>query len=767
MFTFLFLCLNALGGVVAPAQQVQARIRATVSSDLRVIKGTFEANPHGELEWVDLLSRLPVPVADRVRYRTFPRSSETGTIYLEDMGTVSRPRSFHAILPRRFGASGTVPGRGLFSNGLWHPHPISDGRVATVQWDVELVLPPGATGVLNGIVSAGTIRWKGEADRLSLAVLYDARVQEVALSPQSTMTLVDSGPPRTFRDKRTIAIAKKGLQHNVGSSFVVVETPMRRRLVRNGPHTLFMSDRALRLSGRNWTTHLSSVRNGLQSAALGVVDPWLRDLAGTLLRSESFETRSTRDRFRWRTWLPGVDSILYDGRVPFAGETLEEGWPTDPLRDDPLEMVDNPTPPQTAGAKISGRFGGVPLHTWATALAAGATFETAAEMAHVPIQGFSEWRTHPTISDVGARVIGRPNGWDIQLTRDAHPSMPAEPVTFVVDGDTKTWTTTKGSDTLEITRERRPKRVAIDPNAQVLQENRDNDIWPRPWTITFSGYIAEINLNRRRATAAGYATIRRPHTNRWTHRLFTYTNPIELGGLSYSLGYGFGRKMDRRNRIWWAWLGPSIALMDPGLNNPNMAKQTIDLGGGVRVDTRDNWPYCETGFRLEANGGQGWVPKVKERSNALGLKGIVLRALPGPLVLATEIKAGGTTSDIANRQHSLGGSGGVQGLAYDRHIGQRSIFGSTELRFRPVHHASVPIAFGWLSTVQLSGALETGWVDGQRASGWTAGIGGVVDLWGHSPRFAGLWIARAFDEGPWSDIKPGPSQYYLRLTQRF
>ena len=767
MFSLLVICLSALGGVVAPTGSVEARIRASVSDDLRVIQGTFEADAHENLEWVNLLSQLPMPATDRARHRTFPGASEAGVLYLEGSGPVSRPRSFHVILPRRFGASGMVPGRGLFSNGLWHPHPVLNGRIATVQWDVELTLPPGATGVLNGVVSTGTIRWKGHGDRLSLAVLTDARIQEIAISPETTMTLVDTGPQRKLRDKRTIAIATRGLQHNVASSFVVVETPMRRRLVRNGPNTLFMSDRALRLSGRNWATHGASIRNGLQSASLTVVDPWLRDLAGSLLHSTVFQTRSTRERVRWRTWMPGVDSFLYDGRVPFVGETLDEGWPTDPLRDDPLELVDNPTPAHTAGVKLSGRYGGAPLHTWATALAAGATFEEAATVAHVPAEGFDEWRTHPTISDVGVQVQQSPNGWKISLTRDAETSMPAEPVAFAIDGDTKTWATNEGPDSLEITRERRPKRVRIDPHSQVLQENRANDTWPRPWTITFSGYLAEINLNRRRATATGYATIRRPHTNRWTHRLITYTNPIEIAGLYYSLGYGFGRKIDRRNRIWRAWGGPSVAWMDPALPDVHMGKQAIDLRAGIRVDTRDNWPYCETGFRVETTGSQGWVPRVDERSNTVGAKGILLQPLPGPLVLATEIKVGGTTSGIPNRQYSLGGGGGVQGLSFDRHLGQRSMFGSTELRLRPVQHASVPVAFGWLSTIQVSGALEAGWVDDQKATGWTAGVGGVVDLWGHSPRFAGLWIARAFQDGPWSDIKPGPSQYYLRLTQRF
>ena len=189
-----------------------------------------------------------------------------------------------------------------------------------------------------------------------------------------------------------------------------------------------MSDRAMRQSGRNWASHRPSVRNGLQSAALAVADPWLRDLAGSILHREVFKSQASHDRFRWRTWLPGVDSFLYDGRLPFASETLEEGWPTDPVQDDPLEIVEKPTPARTAAHKLRGRLGGAPLHTWATALAAGADFEAAAEVAQLPMEGFAEWRVHPTVSDVGASVRSVPSGWQIRLTREAEASMPSEPI---------------------------------------------------------------------------------------------------------------------------------------------------------------------------------------------------------------------------------------------------------------------------------------------------------------------------------------------------
>jgi hypothetical protein len=48
---------------------------------------------------------------------------------------------FTAHLPRRYGAAGLVPGRGLFVNGLWHPQPTRDGAPVQAQWQASLHLP--------------------------------------------------------------------------------------------------------------------------------------------------------------------------------------------------------------------------------------------------------------------------------------------------------------------------------------------------------------------------------------------------------------------------------------------------------------------------------------------------------------------------------------------------------------------------------------------------------------------------------------------------
>ena len=120
---------------------------------------------------------------------------------------------------------------------------------------------------------------------------------------------------------------------------------------------------------------------------------------------------------------------------------------------------------------------------------------------------------------------------------------------------------------------------------------------------------------------------------------------------------------------------------------------------------------------------------------------------------------------MTHRQFSIGGSSGVQGLPIDAYFGQFRSYGTTELRFSPVRDASIPMWLWWVTTVQFSGSLEVAQVDNQSAAGWTAGLGVVSDIWGQTPYFTGVWMARPLPYGGLSG--PYPTQFYLRLGQNF
>ena len=281
------------------------------------------------LRLVDLLSQLPVPTDDQDLRRTFPGDVETGWVHLDRPSASRSP--FYAVLPRRAGAAGLVPGRGLFANGLWHPHPVRGTELEVVHWDVRVVLPPGVTGVLNGTVGRGELLWAGEAERLSLAVLTKARVTRVPM-PVGELVIVDQGPPRARRTERLAATLETTWPGPGAPDVVVVETPLRRRLARTGPGMLFLSDRATRLTGGLWKAHLQSVRQGLVEAGLPLSDPWERGFAAAALtdpRTSEEGELDVRALLGWFAWIPQVDSLLYDGRLPFYADTFGETWPSD------------------------------------------------------------------------------------------------------------------------------------------------------------------------------------------------------------------------------------------------------------------------------------------------------------------------------------------------------------------------------------------------------------------------------------------------------
>ena len=161
----------------------------------------------------------------------------------------------------------------------------------------------------------------------------------------------------------------------------------------------------------------------------------------------------------------------------------------------------------------------------------------------------------------------------------------------------------------------------------------------------------------------------------------------------------------------------------------------------------------------------GFVPNEGTQWQSVSSQAVGLIDLPGPFVWANQFKAGSTTSEVSHRQFSIGGSNGIQGLPIDAHFGKTRLYGTSEIRFSPVRGASIPMWLWWVTTVQLSGSIEAVKLDDATAAGWTAGLGVVSDIWGQTPYFTGIWIAKSLDYGDFSGLDP--TQVYLRLGQNF
>ena len=80
MLTVLLWVSVAWAGVTSPVLEVEVKVKAKVSQDLRTITGTIEADPHPGLRWVDLMSKMPIPTsAESSTMRPVPSSSAQPT----------------------------------------------------------------------------------------------------------------------------------------------------------------------------------------------------------------------------------------------------------------------------------------------------------------------------------------------------------------------------------------------------------------------------------------------------------------------------------------------------------------------------------------------------------------------------------------------------------------------------------------------------------------------------------------------------------------
>ncbi len=757
-------------GSSAPLLEGTVRVIATVQPDLQTIEGKILVPHHADLRLIDALSRVPKPASDQAAQRTWPAAPETGWVKLR----APRPdgyQPFRSIIPRRWGASGMAPKHGLFINGLWHPQPVLSDRIPVTRWEVEIRAPPGAIVVLNSAVGEGVVRWKGMADRLSLAVVPKGRARRLDV-PGQHLILVDHGPHRRKRDARLSKVIPTPWPLEGGEPIVVVQAPMYRRLFRHGPGMIFLSHRATRLTGKLWRHHISAIRRGLLSAGTLSPDPWARELAAHHFADSLPPGPTASQTLNYLAWIPGIDALLYDGSLPFASELMGETWPSDPVRDDLLEMIEDVVPSQVASRKLTGLFGWEKVSILAKSIAKGQALDDAARSAKIPLDVLAQWRTPAPPQNLSLTRRPVPGGGrTITITRETGKDAPPEPIPFRVDGVDRTWLAGAGPGSEGVEIPVTPRRVVLDPGGDVLQTRRDDDGWPPRWTPTFFAGISELSLNQARPTASAFASLRRQYGTRWVYGMNLGTDPRNLLSGSLTVSRAFGPLKDRRSRSYRIWMSTGASILDPHFRPTKGGRSALDSWVGGSWDTRGGWPLPQRGHRIAAYAGAGWVPSSDQRWGAGYTYGSGLLPLTSWAVVAGRAGGGMAVGGVEHRQIPLGGTGGVQGLSHNAVLGQAALASSVELRTLPLRHASVPLPLAWGSHLQISGGLDAGvaWHRGNqiRSVGWAAGLAGVADLLGARPTLGGIWIARAIPA--WTsgvEVDSWP-QLYLRFRQPF
>lgn len=789
----LALVMLLLGWLPAFAQEApRVQLRARVHDDLRSITGEVELFDPAGTSLHDLLSALPIPTDDLQLRRTFPGATEQGRLKLlrQEPTRESERALFVAVLPERVDASGFVKGRGLFANGLWHPQPMRGRALVLVDWQVEVLVPEGSVGVLNGVVLEAeaadrSLRWEGRAERLALAVLPGARVQTHAVAGGS-LRIVEAGPRRPRRDAELVRLleqswpAPQAWSKPSPPDITVVESPSWRRLSREGPGTLFLSDLALRLSGGLRSYHHSAVRRGLLRAGLPLEDPGLRELVADTLAERVAEGPDARKTLGWLSWIPQIDDLLYDGSLPFYSEVFDEQWPGDPVLDDLSELSDRKAPGRVLQHRLDHRLGeGTALALSRRLLEGVDPTEALAEIG-LTREGFEELRRLAGPTDLRVDLVRAGEEFVVQVQRQAEPDAPAEAIVLRVDDHEQAWLAGPGPAELRLPLADKPRSVEIDPHGDVDQSPLF-DRWPRRWTVVASAFPAELNLSEGRITAFADLTFRRQYDTRWLFDLGLATDSRDLVRAQAGVFHFRGPLQDRRSRPLrlWALAGP--ALLDPGYRPTKDGRVALGGGMGFAWETRVDTDLPMRGYRLTASVDGGLVPGSSARWGGLrgGLTGLV--PVGGRLALAGRASGGLVVGDVEHRLLSLGGSGGVRGLSSADLLGHQAAIASVEGRWNALRQASVPLPLAWLSQLQLTAGLDAGALRANPgsasseptsggttlASGWALGLGGKADLFGARPTYAAVTVAGLLDSQP--SITPSSRwpQIALRLDRNF
>ena len=770
----LLLALLALPAIAAePTPAITARLDARVNADLQTIVGTLHLTGPDGVVLEDTLSRLPVPTDDIQVRRTFPWAVERGHIRLLALPPESNSRAFITVLPRRYDASGLVPGDGLFANGLWHPQPTWHGSIPVVHWTVELDLPPGTVGVLNGAVGSGHLSWQGDADRLALAVVPHGRVDHLPL-PEGELTVVTHGPRHRRRERLLAQILATAWPGPEASTLVVVDTPSLRRLARPGPDVLFLSEHAFRVTSGLWHYHQGAVRRGMLRAALPIADPWLRSFVADALDRSALPDPSPKKILSWLSWIPQIDDLLYDGSLPFYSEVFGDLWSSDPVADDLSEVVDPHSPGRVVAHRLDDRYGAGTSLQVARAVLDGASFDAALAQAGVARADLEALRQPPPDQDLRVDVHRDGDQHIVEITRQAADDAPVEPVDVEIDGHVQTWLAGPGPDTLVQRLDYRPHHVVVNPDG-VVDEHPSFDRWPRHWTWTASFFPAELALRDKRISAYADLALRKQYDTRWIFDLGLATNPEDLVRAEAGFIHYRGPLLNRRSRPvrLWAIAGP--ALLDPAFRPTQGA--AVALGGtvGASWETRVDPDLPMRGHRLWSTADGGFVPGTTRAWGAFRAGALGVLPLDGRVALAGRLTGGLATGDVAHRLLTLGGSSGVRGLPVASLVGDRAASSSLDLRWQAVRNASVPLWLAWISQVQLSGGIDAGLLHDAdpsvartwRAVGWSAGLDLTFDLLGVRPTTLGLTAGDLIAVSPEDPAPDRWPELYLRASAAF
>ncbi|MDP2316077.1 MAG: hypothetical protein Q8P41_24485 [Pseudomonadota bacterium] len=735
--------------VVAPsALALQIELRAEVAADLRTIRGTLHADE--PVTFVDPLAALPEPPDDRTLFRTFPGAPNAGSVTWTAVADAPGTWRFETRLPVRYGDLGVLPRDGAWANGGWYPQPVGErGEARVATWSVDVTLPTGVVGVLNGRVGGGSLMWAGTADRAALAVIVGARVTEVPVRG-GVVRFVERDAHERAVTRLLAEVVADAWPLATPPDLTVVENLDLLRLARSAPDMVFLSDRTFRLSpGFLRPYHVGAVRREVAAAGLQGVsassrgaafaDGWMRDFGAAALTAE-IPAPSVRKLLGWFSWNPVIDALLYDGTLPYFADVFDEPFGGPPGL---LDVLGGRIPGRAAAVQLDDLRGPGTAAKLSRRLLGGETLAAAADALGVPPELVDGWqRPYREAQDYVVHV----DADGARVERTAPEDAPPEVVVVEVDGARKAaWLAGPGPDELALEGEGRPGAVRVDPGGHVRETDLANDRWPVKWTLVVNGGVYNMNPSQHTFDVAADLYFRRRNDSRNLLALSFDHDAQDL--LSVSAGWvrWLGPLVDRRTRTHRLTFFAGPSFLDPVFRPTDRGSIAIGGSVGYAWDTRTDENFALSGHRFSVGVGGGFVPQSDDRWASASIAAVKLLSPHPKHVFAFRAKAAVATGDVEHRLLPLGGGSDVRAIPEAAVVGNERLEATIEYRWAPLRNASLPLPLLWVTELHLTPALDAGvlWRGNERHAAVGAAFGGhiMTDLLGAKGSLAGVTVA--------------------------
>ncbi len=687
----------------------------------------------------------------------------------------------------------------------------------------------GAGGRGEAIFLPGQARIWTEGRFVTL-VLHRRGEVTVVDTPGGAVTYVGLRPKRLQRkDLAGTANTALGMLRDLGlpdtaRGTVVVEAPLRWRLLEQGEACILVTDRYL--DQEPWVrrfaqTQLARAMITDQLLPLAEATEAPRDAPAVaeavswalLPRYLALRHRvhlTAQDLLQPLDFLPSVEQFLYAPSYPFADEVLNNPYQYDPLRADIGRFHRGGIGPRTSLLKVKETVGTLSVDGAAVEYVgllaspeARPYLTLLAERTDTDVRAlWDPWERHlPTVNyDLEVERERTDAGWrtHIRVTKEVPEGAPVlpEPVdvraTVPRQGDEPRvrhdlrWDGEGGAADWTLETSRRVRRVQVDPTMKLLEIDRggfimrrDNAL-PAPVKIYPSGLIPSINVTEGTFEAFVGLSGRAAFDNRNLFSGYLSHSEETLLGVGLSYYRYFGRARDalfRRTRLGFhtslTLLNPlfaEVAGQVPIIPVATLSYRYADVYGGT-FPTRGKYFYASV------HGGYAYAALLPDPDGAraffgVSIAGDFLVPFHPSIVLACRGKVGATSASLPHLQKVLGGNSDLRGLPEGFVTGHYKLFGGLELRAMFARDLNVALPLMRVRGIQGNLFVEGGWVgDGApQPEEWNGGVGTGMRF--HVDWF-GLWPANAGFDVAWSpraprgNLLPFPVQVYLVLGQSF